>query len=266
MRGEEQVFLEFRKLIGAKQRLVAHQKRHDMLGIAVFFGMQVQHELAERPLQPRQLAFQHGEARAGNLGRRLEIHQAHRLTILKCSFGLKFIRGFCADQTDLDIAVLVGAIGHVIQRNVGNDRQRIAQRPFQAALLGLAILDDGFEVRDIAFSFSARGRSLAAIALPISFEAALRASCASCSPCRQARRSSSSAISPADERGGISPCKGTVQQAGVFTNPADIDHGKASGMMREDRLPSLAGGGCDVLGLLSARCRSTKRAVQMEIS
>ena len=55
--GVEQVLGELRQLAGAEHRLVAHQQRRRDLGVAVLLGLDVEHELAERPLQPRQLAL-----------------------------------------------------------------------------------------------------------------------------------------------------------------------------------------------------------------
>ena len=54
----------------------SHQQRRRDLGVAVLAGLQVEHELAERALQPRQLALQHHEARAAHPGGGLEVHQA----------------------------------------------------------------------------------------------------------------------------------------------------------------------------------------------
>ena len=49
------------ELVGAVSRRVIDQKRRRNLGIAVFLRLHVQHELAQRPFQPRQLALQHHE-------------------------------------------------------------------------------------------------------------------------------------------------------------------------------------------------------------
>ena len=68
----EQVIGEFRQVGGAIGGGVVHQRRHHGLGVAVPARVQVDHELAKRPLQPRQRAAQHGKARTRQLrgGRR----------------------------------------------------------------------------------------------------------------------------------------------------------------------------------------------------
>ena len=66
--GAELILGEFRQLAGAEQRRVAHQQRRADLGVAELVGMQVEHELGERALQPRERALEHDEARAGQLG------------------------------------------------------------------------------------------------------------------------------------------------------------------------------------------------------
>ena len=52
--GPELVVLEFRQLRRAEHGLVAHQQRRVHFRVAVLVGVQVDHELAERPLQARE--------------------------------------------------------------------------------------------------------------------------------------------------------------------------------------------------------------------
>src|SRR5690606_33329481 len=59
-----------------EQRLVAYQQRRLHFGVAVLLGMEVEHELPERALEPRELALQHHEAAAAQLRRHLEVHVA----------------------------------------------------------------------------------------------------------------------------------------------------------------------------------------------
>ena len=51
--------------------------------------MQVEHELSQRPFEPRQRSFQDDESRAGELRRGLEIHQPERLAELEMLLRLK---------------------------------------------------------------------------------------------------------------------------------------------------------------------------------
>ena len=62
--GPELVVFEFRQLSRSEHRGVAHQQRRIDLGIAVFVGVQIEHELADRALQPREALLQHHKARA----------------------------------------------------------------------------------------------------------------------------------------------------------------------------------------------------------
>ena len=80
--------------------------------------MQVEHELAERPLQPGELAFQHHEARAGHARGGLEIHQARSLADLEMLLARGELRPVGLELAILDVAVLVGALGHVRVRAV----------------------------------------------------------------------------------------------------------------------------------------------------
>ena len=56
---------------------------------------------------------------------------------------------FLAKAAGLDIVVLVGAERHVIQRHVGQHRQRVGQRLVEFALARLAVLDEAFDLRDL---------------------------------------------------------------------------------------------------------------------
>ena len=92
--------------------------------------MQIEHERRQRPLQPRQHALEHHEPRAGQLRRRLEVHQPERLADLEVLLGLvdagKLRR--LPDAAHLPVARLVGADRHILRRQVGDHRQRIVQR------------------------------------------------------------------------------------------------------------------------------------------
>src|SRR5258708_4568131 len=72
-RGLELVFREFGELRRAEHGLVAHQQRRARLAIAELARVEVQHELRQRPLELRELAVEHAEARAGELARPGEV-------------------------------------------------------------------------------------------------------------------------------------------------------------------------------------------------
>ena len=145
-RGKKLIVGELRQLRRAVHHVVAHEVgRHD-LGVAaqpVLLGgsVQVEHELGQRALQPRQLPPQHHEAGAGKLGRGLEVHQAQGLADLEVLPRLvgpgELGRG--ADLAHLLVALLVGADGHIVGRQVGDDRERLGERLVCRAPLVLAL-------------------------------------------------------------------------------------------------------------------------------
>ena len=59
-----EVLGKLRQLTRSEHRLVANHQRHLHFLVAVLGGVQVEHELAERTLEPRKLALQNGEAAA----------------------------------------------------------------------------------------------------------------------------------------------------------------------------------------------------------
>ena len=113
--------------------LVAHHQRRLHFGVAMLGRVQVEHELPERALQPRQLPVQHGEAAARQLGGALEIHHAERFADLEMLPRPVGARRHAADLAQLDIVVLVLADGHVVERQVGDDGERIVQLPCRGA-------------------------------------------------------------------------------------------------------------------------------------
>ncbi len=138
----EQVLAEFRQLIGAEHRGIAHQNRRVDLEIAVLAGVQIEHELHQRPLHPRQRALQHHETRAGELGRRIEIHQAERLADLDMLLRPEPLGKLRrrAEAADLDIVVLVLALGRVFAGQVRDRGEFIFEQHFRR-------LDRGLEFR-----------------------------------------------------------------------------------------------------------------------
>src|SRR5258707_8094017 len=72
----EEVLLEFGELAGANEGFAVDDERRQDLGVAVAAGMDVQHEVDERPLEQGAGAEVDGEAGAGELGAALEVEDA----------------------------------------------------------------------------------------------------------------------------------------------------------------------------------------------
>ena len=128
------VFGEFRQLAGAQHRLVAHQHRGPGLGQAVLLDMGVEHELRQRPMQPDHRAAHHHEARARELCGGGEIEPGHGARDLEMLLRREVEAARLAPALDLDIVGLVGAVRHVVERQVGQGQQH---------LLHLRLLDAG---------------------------------------------------------------------------------------------------------------------------
>jgi hypothetical protein len=178
-------------------RVVAHQQRRLDFGIAVLGRVQVEHELAERAFQPGKLALEHGEARAGDLGGALEIHQPSASPISKCSFGLWFQPGLLADHF-ADFSTLSCSSLPTGTSSAECWGCATARREFgvELALLLLGAGSEVLDLGDLGLQLVGQlGMSSGAMALPISLEAALRRDCMSCAFWMMARRFSSSAIS-----------------------------------------------------------------------
>ena len=111
--------------------------------------MHVQHEGGESPFEPRQHPGKHDEARARELGRPLEIHQAQRLADLEVLLHVAVRKVRLAPTSDLAIGALVGAVGHVVRWQVGETREQCVELGGERLLLALQRLCRVLQPRDL---------------------------------------------------------------------------------------------------------------------
>ena len=121
------VFGEFGQLVGAIHRVVFDQNRRPSFGQPVGVTMGVQHQLGQRTVHTGDSALQHHKAAARQFGCGGEIHVRGHTRDLKVLFGgeIKAARG--APAVNFDVLRFILAIGHSVQRQVGNAHQHIAQ-------------------------------------------------------------------------------------------------------------------------------------------
>ncbi|MNV17527.1 hypothetical protein D3C71_1083190 [compost metagenome] len=119
-RGLEQVFLELGQLAGTTQRIGIDQHRHVGFFVAVLVAVQVEHELAQRTVQARDLAAQHGETRAGQLGSGLRIQAAVAGAQLDVIQHREIERARGAPAQLLDVLAFILAGRHIGRRQVGD--------------------------------------------------------------------------------------------------------------------------------------------------
>ena len=124
MRGLELILGEFRQLAGAEHGLVAHQDRRAYLAIAELARVDVEHELRQRPLESRERAVEHDEARAGELAGTAEIHQPEGFAQCRMILGGKAEARRRAVPADERVVRLVAPVRHLVGGQVGERRQR----------------------------------------------------------------------------------------------------------------------------------------------
>ncbi len=147
----------------AEHRGVAHENRRLDFLIAVLARMQIEHELFESAGKARERAFQHDEARAGELRRRIKVHQPELFAKLEMFERLvdPVERGRLAPTAHLDIVVLVLAVGHVLEGDVG-DRGEFGVEPFaRLALDSLEFRHGRLEACDLGLEVLGRLHILA---------------------------------------------------------------------------------------------------------
>ena len=123
----ELIVPEFRQLAGSEHHVVPHQERRIDFGIAMLVGVEVEHELADRALQPRQAFLQHDKTRAAQFCRGLEIHGAERLAEIVVRLWREGIVARRSEHVTLYIALLVEAVGHLVQRQIRNLGKRCGE-------------------------------------------------------------------------------------------------------------------------------------------
>jgi hypothetical protein len=100
--------------------MIAHQQRRIDFGIAVLVGVEVEHELPDRALQPCEPFLQHDKAGAAEFGRSLKVHVTECVAEIVVRFWRKPVIASLAEHMTLHIAVLVDAIRHLGERQIWN--------------------------------------------------------------------------------------------------------------------------------------------------
>ncbi len=135
----EQVLLELGQLPGAVHAVGVHQVGRDHLAVARR-GLPVQHKADEGPLQLGAEAFQHGEARAAQLGGPVQIEDAQGRPQLHVVLG-RGEGGRGAPALDLPVGVLVPAGGDAGVGRVGQGGKEVPEGGLQFPLRGLQGLE-----------------------------------------------------------------------------------------------------------------------------
>ena len=108
----------------------------------------VEHELPERAFEPREPILQHDKSRAGQFCGGLEIHLPERFAELEVLLWRKRIVPFGTKMVMLNVVFCILAVGHLVERQVRNFRQRVVQLFGDLLFLSLHGGDQGFQLRD----------------------------------------------------------------------------------------------------------------------
>ncbi len=129
--GAEHVLGSFRQLPGAEGGLVAHQEGRRDFRVAELAGVQVEHELGERPLQPRQIAPQYDKPRSRKLAGAAKIHQPEPLADGFVRQGLEIEPRRLTLAPHQPVRGLVGSIWHLVRRQVRQSGKGFVNRDAQ---------------------------------------------------------------------------------------------------------------------------------------
>ena len=124
----EKIGLELREVAGSGQgRAVDHEGRLDF-SVAMTARMQMEHEVDQRPCEPRARPDQDREPRASDLRAALEIDDAESRTEIPVRLRVEVERRRRSVPTNFDVVRAAFADGHALVRQVGN-RQQTAISP-----------------------------------------------------------------------------------------------------------------------------------------
>src|SRR5437879_1381099 len=103
----------------------------------------------ERALEPRERALEHHEARAGQLCRGLEVHLPQSFTEIEMLLRRESVIALGAETMVLDVIGCLLAVRHVLERQVGDLRQRVVELLRELLLFCLERRDFGFQTCDL---------------------------------------------------------------------------------------------------------------------
>ena len=147
--GTKLLVPEFRQLAGAVKRVLMHQERRRYLGIAVFLGLMIEHEVGKTPLQSREHAFQKHKPGAGQLCRRREIHQPEPLAdrhVIAWGEGETRRR---PGPPDLLVLILVHTVRDIVTQAVRQRADHFLDLGLERPTLLLKLLHAGLDARDL---------------------------------------------------------------------------------------------------------------------
>ena len=122
------IVLELRQLRGAEHHLVAHQQRRCDFGVAVLSPVCTSSMNCPSARSSRASPFFSTTKRApDNFAASLEIHLAERFAELEMLLRRERVVALRAEAMMLDIVVRVLAVRHIVERQVGNLRQRLVE-------------------------------------------------------------------------------------------------------------------------------------------
>ncbi len=145
-----EIFLEFGKLAGAIKGVAAHHDGRGNFEIPFLQRMDIEHESAQRPLQPGDLAAGHDKARPRQLRRRREIHQAEGLAQLVMLLRLEIEGAGIANPAQLGILRLIGPVRHIGVQNIRQPAEGGVKLRLQFSLSRFQILRAAFQLRHLA--------------------------------------------------------------------------------------------------------------------
>ena len=194
--------------------------------------MRVEHEIGNRPLQPRQIGFQIDETRAGDFRRALEIHLAQCFAQFEMLLWIGY-DGWLAESArgDGEIGAFIGTVRHIGGGNIGDYRQGVAQDFLQIALFRLALLDGVLQPGDFVEERLGLGLVFFCLGLADQLGGFIAPSLLGLQPREQVAQCAVLAEQILGKRGAVqaTPVEARREGVGIVANEPDVVHGRTFG-------------------------------------
>ena len=137
----EEIGFEFRQVAGAQQGGAVDEERRLDLAIPMLARVQIEHEVDQRPREPRAGAAQHRKPRAGDARGPLEVDDAERGAQIPVRLRREVERPRLADTPHLDVVGRARACRHAFVREIGQHEQRLIALVLDGVEPNIQLLD-----------------------------------------------------------------------------------------------------------------------------
>src|SRR4029079_19589527 len=219
-------FGKLRQIAGAVSGLILDQQRRVDFRVTKLARVQIKNEAADGALKAGQCTFQHDEAGARNLLRRLEVHQTQCFADLEMLLRCEIKLSRRSYLSSLDVALFICAVRHIGARQVRDDLERLPDLSIELALVVLALRNPIFELGNLTHQVRHRRVVFRRLSLADLFRGGIAARLG----ILKSRQAGPALVVEGYDFGRLrlepAPLQALVESIGVVSDPFDVKHGE----------------------------------------